>query len=83
MPTWLDVQRRKAVLLLTLNVSINDMKHFESVCIHLSCATAIFFLDCCQFGPNWIFGLKMEVMVCAGLVGGTTEQSCLFPGLIC
>ena len=45
-------------------------------------ATAIFVVDCCQFGPRWIFGLKMELMVCAGLVGGTTEQSSLFPDLI-
>ena len=40
------------------------------------------FVDCCQFGPSWIFGLKMELMVCAGLVRGTMEKSCLFPGLI-
>ena len=45
---------------------------------HLSRATAIFVVDCCQFGPSWIFGLKTELMVCAGLVGGTTEQICLF-----
>ena len=38
--------------------------------------------DCCQFGPSWIFGLKMDLMACANLVGGTTEQSCLFPDLI-
>ena len=41
---------------------------------HLSRATAIFVVDCCQFGLNWMFGLKMELMACAGLVGGTTEQ---------
>ena len=29
------------------------------------------------------FGLKMELMACADLVGGTTEQSCIFPDLIC
>ena len=28
----------------------------------LSRATAIFVVDCCQFGLNWIFGLKMELM---------------------
>ena len=49
---------------------------------HLSRATAIFVVDCCQFGPSWIFGLKMELMACSDLVGGTTDQSCLFPGLI-
>ena len=41
--------------------------------LHLSRATAIFVVDCCQFGPSWIFGLKMELMICAGLVGGTTN----------
>ena len=50
--------------------------------LHLIPATAIFVVDCCQFGPSWIFGLKMELMVCAGLVGVTTEQMCLFPDLI-
>ena len=50
---------------------------------HLSRATAIFVVDCCQSGPSWISGLKMELMACAGLVGGTTEQGCLFPELIC
>ena len=32
---------------------------------HLSRATAIFVVDCCQFGPSWMFGLKMELMACA------------------
>ena len=50
--------------------------------LHLSRATAIFVVDCCQFGPSWMFGLKMELMACAGLVGGTTEQIYLFPDLI-
>ena len=49
---------------------------------HLSCAAAIFFVDCCQFGPNWMFGLKMELMACAELVGSTTEQRCLFTDII-
>ena len=49
---------------------------------HLSRATAIFVVDCCQFGPSWIFGLKMKLIVCASLVGGTTEQRCLFPEFI-
>ena len=39
---------------------------------HLSRVTAIFVVDCCQFGPSWIFGLKMELMACAGLVGDKT-----------
>ena len=46
--------------------------------LNLSRATAIFVVDCCQFGPSWIFGLKMELMTYAGLVGGAKEQSCLF-----
>ena len=50
--------------------------------LHLSRATAIFVVDCCQFGPSWIFGLKIELMVYADLVGGTTEETCIFPKLI-
>ena len=50
--------------------------------LHLSCATAIFVVDSCQFGPSWISGMKIELMACSGLVGGTTDQSCLFPKLI-
>ena len=48
---------------------------------HLGRATAILVVDCCQFGHNWIFGLKMEFMACAGLVRVTTEQGCLFTDL--
>ena len=44
--------------------------------------TASFVVDCCQFGPSWIVGLKMEFMAYAGLVGDTAEQSCIFPDLI-
>ena len=28
---------------------------------HLSRATAIFVVDCCQFGLNWMFGLKLSL----------------------
>ena len=49
---------------------------------HLSRAIAILVVDWCQFGPNCIFGVKMELMACAGLVGGTTEQIYLFPDFI-
>ena len=49
---------------------------------HLSRATAIYVVDWCQFGPSWIFGLNMELMACADLVGGTKEQICIFPDLI-
>ena len=82
MPDWLAVQRSKTVFFLTLYDSINDVKYFQTSALHLSRATAIFVVDCCQFGPSWIFGLKMELMACADLVGGTTEQSCLLPELI-
>ena len=40
------------------------------------------FVYCCRFGPSWIFGLKMELMAYTNLVGGTTEQSCIFTDLI-
>ena len=49
---------------------------------HLSRATAMFVVDCFQFGPRWMFGLKMEFIACADLVGGTSEQSSLFTDLI-
>ena len=50
--------------------------------LHLSRATAIFVVDCCQFDPSWMFGLKMELMVCEGLIDGSMEKRCLFPDLI-
>ena len=50
--------------------------------LHLSPATAIFVVDCCQFGHNWSFGLKMELMACANFFGGTTDQSCLLTDII-
>ena len=50
--------------------------------LHLIRASAIFVVDCCQFGPSWFFGLKMELMACAGFVGGTTEQICILTDLI-
>ena len=49
--------------------------------LHLSRATAIFVVDCCQFGPSWFFGLKMELMACADLIGVTTDQRFIFPDL--
>ena len=54
----------------------------EISALHLSRATAIFVVDCCQFVPSWIFGLKMELMVSARLVGVITDQSFLFTDLI-
>ena len=55
---------------------------YELSVLNLSCATSMFVVDCCQFGAIWMFGLKMELMACAGLVRGTMEQSCIFPDLI-
>ena len=82
MPAWLAVQRSKAVFSLILYDSINDMKLFRNVCIALSRDTVIFVVDSCQVGQHLILGLKMELMACADLVGGTTEQSCIFTDLI-
>ena len=45
-------------------------------------ATAIFVVDCCQFGPSWIFWLEMDLMACAGFVRGETEQGYIFTDLI-
>ena len=56
---------------------------FEISALHLSRATAILVVDWCQFGPSWIFGLKMELMAYASLIGGFTEQICLFPDITC
>ena len=50
--------------------------------LQLRHVTAIFVVDWCQFDPSWMFGLKTELIPCADLVGGTTEQSCLLPDLI-
>ena len=80
--TWLAVQRSKALFFLSLYDSMNDMEHFRMNSSNLSRARVIFVVDCCQFGPCWMFGLKMELMVCANLVGGTTEQICIFPDII-
>ena len=55
---------------------------YELSASHLSRATAMFVIDCCKFGPSLGFGLKMEIMECADLVGDTTKRGCLVPGLI-
>ena len=69
MPVWLAVQGSKID-------SVQDS--YELSPSHLRPATSIIVVDCCQFGPSWMFGLKMELMACADLVGGTSEQSCIF-----
>ena len=81
-PAWLVLLQSKAVFLLTLYDSINYMKYWLTVCITPQPCHSHFVVDCCQFCPSWIFRLKMELMACADLVGGTTEQSCIFPDLI-
>ena len=82
MPAWLAVHWSKAVFFMTLYDSINDMKYLLNGSLHLSRVTAIFVVDGCQFGPIWIFGLKMEILACSGSIGGTTEQGFIFPDLI-
>ena len=82
MPAWLEVQRSKSFFLLTLNDSVNDMKYFRNCLHHTSVVPQPFLLLlAANLAPSWMFGLKIELMVCDGLVGGTMEQSCLFPGL--
>ena len=34
---------------------------YELYASYLSRATAIFVVDCCQFGPSWIFGLEWSL----------------------
>ena len=56
---------------------------YELSASHLSRATAIFVVDGCQFGCSWIFGLKLELMACADLVGSTMDQIYIFTDLTC
>ena len=82
-PDWLEDQQSKAVSFLTLYDSINYMKYFRNCLHHTSAVPQPFLLliaaNLAQAGS---LGWKLELMVCAGLVGGTTEQSCIFPDLI-
>ena len=71
----------KALFSLILYDSINYINIAELSASHLSHATAIFVVDYCQFVPTWMIELKMKLMVCANLVGDTTEQGFLFPDL--
>ena len=43
-----------------VSVIWNSSEIFAS---HLSRATAIFGVDCCQFSPSWIFGLTTELII--------------------
>ena len=77
-PDCLTIQRSKAVFYLNLYDSNNDIKFFRNFCIISQPCHSHFTVDCCQFGPSWMYGLEMELMACADLVGGTTEQICIF-----
>ena len=82
MLAWLAVQRSKDVFFLILYDSINDMKHFLTVCITPQPCHSHFVVVCCKFGINCLFGLKMELMAYADLVDGTMLQRLLFTDLI-
>ena len=82
-PAWLTVQRSKAVffwpyMILSMIWNTSQLSPAE-----LSRATAIFVVGGCQIDPSGMLGLKMELMACADLVGGTTEQRCIFTELTC
>ena len=55
---------------------------YEISALHIIHATVMFVVDCCQFVPSWMFGLKMKIVPNANLVGGTTEEICIFNDLI-
>ena len=77
-PDWLAVQLSKAVFFLTLHVSINDLIDCITVCIITQPCHSHF---CCWLLPIWPllgFGLKMELMTCADLVGATTSKTVFF-----
>ena len=59
--TWLAVQRSKDVFFLTLYDSINNMKHFWTVCITPQPCHSHFVVDCCQFGPSWFLVWKWSL----------------------
>ena len=83
MPDWLAVQRKQSVLLLSLYDSINDIKYFRSCLHHTSAVPQPFLLlIAANLALAGCLGQKMELMACAGLVGGTTEQICTFTDLI-
>ena len=81
-PTWFAVKRSKAVFLMTLYDSINDMKQLRNFCITPQlCHSHV----CCwlrPIRPYVDFGPKTELMACTGLVGSTTEQSCIFTDIL-
>ena len=81
-PTWLEVQPSKDVFSWPYILVWMIWNTSELSALQLIRATAILVVDWYQFGPSWNFGLKMELMVCTGLVRATTEQSYLFTDLL-
>ena len=83
MPTWLEVQRSKSVFFHALYDIINDIKYFRNCLHHTSAVPQPFLLlNGANLALAGFLGLKMELMVCTDLVGGTTEQIFLFRDLI-
>ena len=80
--TWLTVHQRKYVFLLNLYYSIDDMKHFQNFCNTPQPCHSHFCSWLLPIWPKMDFWLKMWLMACADLVGGTMEKSCLFHFLI-
>ena len=77
---WLGWRYNRATLSFSWPNMIVSMiwNTFKLSALHLSRATAIFDVDCCQFGPSWMFGLKLELMACADLVSVTSEKIWIF-----
>ena len=51
---------------------------YELSASYFSHATGIFVVDGCQFGPSWIFGLKLELMTCADLLAVQQSEAVFF-----
>ena len=76
-PTWLAVQRSRAVFFLTIYYSINDMKHFWNVSITLQLCHIYF---CCSLLPIW---LKMDVYTINDMMHFRTFHITPHPALVC
>ena len=77
MPTWLAVQQSKAVFFLTLYDSINDMKHFRTVCITPQPCHSHF---CCLLLPSWP---KLDVCTINDMKHFRTLYITPHPALVC
>ena len=69
-------------IFLILYDSINDMKQLRNVFITPQLCHIHFCCLLLPICPKLDIWAEMKLMVCADLVGGTTEQSCLFTDLI-